>query len=108
MADSPNPSSGDLPSAAGGSPEKPYPADRRVAALAGAGARYKAMSPARLPISREPCLTIPAGFSPSALLDSPVLLTNFKVIAASLHLSPLRLLLVVTAGSAGCTASVSR
>ncbi|VAH44360.1 unnamed protein product [Triticum turgidum subsp. durum] len=37
------------------------------------------MSPARLPISREPCLTIPAGFSPSALLDSPVLLTNFKV-----------------------------
>ncbi|VAH44359.1 unnamed protein product [Triticum turgidum subsp. durum] len=79
MADSPNPSSGDLPSAAGSSPEKPYPADRRVAALAGAGARYKAMSPARLPISREPCLTIPAGFSPSALLDSPVLLTNFKV-----------------------------
>ncbi|XP_020176501.1 WRKY transcription factor SUSIBA2 [Aegilops tauschii subsp. strangulata] len=79
MADSPNPSPGDLPSAAGSSPEKPYPADRRVAALAGAGARYKAMSPARLPISREPCLTIPAGFSPSALLDSPVLLTNFKV-----------------------------
>uniref|UniRef100_A0A3B6AWG6 WRKY domain-containing protein n=1 Tax=Triticum aestivum TaxID=4565 RepID=A0A3B6AWG6_WHEAT len=79
MADSPNPSSGDLPSPAGSSPDKPYPADRRVAALAGAGARYKAMSPARLPISREPCLTIPAGFSPSALLDSPVLLTNFKV-----------------------------
>ncbi|KAI5012353.1 hypothetical protein ZWY2020_024487 [Hordeum vulgare] len=79
MADSPNPSSGDLPSPAGSSPEKPYPADRRVAALAGAGARYKAMSPARLPISRESCLTIPAGFSPSALLDSPVLLTNFKV-----------------------------
>ena len=63
----------------------PYPADRRVAALAGAGARYKAMSPARLPISREPCLTIPAGFSPSSLLDSPgVLLTNFKVIACCL------------------------
>ena len=63
----------------------PYPADRRVAALAGAGARYKAMSPARLPISREPCLTIPAGFSPSSLLDSPgVLLTNFKVIACFL------------------------
>ncbi|XP_062189063.1 WRKY transcription factor SUSIBA2-like isoform X2 [Phragmites australis] len=79
MADSPNPSSGDLPAGVGGSPEKPAPADRRVAALAGAGARYKAMSPARLPISREPCLTIPAGFSPSALLESPVLLTNFKV-----------------------------
>ncbi|XP_062188544.1 WRKY transcription factor SUSIBA2-like [Phragmites australis] len=79
MADSPNPSSGDLPAGVEGSPEKRPPADRRVAALAGAGARYKAMSPARLPISREPCLTIPAGFSPSALLESPVLLTNFKV-----------------------------
>ncbi|KAG2638002.1 hypothetical protein PVAP13_2NG560500 [Panicum virgatum] len=81
MADSPNPSSGDLPAGSGGSPEKPVLADRRVAALAGAGAgaRYKAMSPARLPISREPCLTIPAGFSPGALLDSPVLLNNFKV-----------------------------
>ncbi|KAK3125525.1 hypothetical protein QOZ80_7BG0606110 [Eleusine coracana subsp. coracana] len=79
MADSPNPSSGDLPAATGSSPEKPAPTDRRVAALAGAGARYKAMSPARLPISREPCLTIPSGFSPSALLESPVLLTNFKV-----------------------------
>jgi hypothetical protein len=92
MADSPNPSSGDLPAPA---PEMPYPADRRVAALA--GARYKAMSPARLPISREPCLTIPAGFSPSALLDSPVLLTNFKVTAASLlyYLSP-RLSLITT------------
>jgi hypothetical protein len=55
------------------------------------------MSPARLPISREPCLTIPAGFSPSALLDSPVLLTNFKVTAASLlyYLSP-RLSLITT------------
>ncbi|KAG8099549.1 hypothetical protein GUJ93_ZPchr0013g34939 [Zizania palustris] len=80
MADSPNLSSGDLPAGVGGSPEKQRPLpDRRVAALAGAGARYKAMSPARLPISREPCLTIPAGFSPSALLESPVLLTNFKV-----------------------------
>ncbi|KAF0908383.1 hypothetical protein E2562_025058 [Oryza meyeriana var. granulata] len=82
MADSPNPSSGDHPAGVGGSPEKQPPADRRVAALAAAGAagaRYKAMSPARLPISREPCLTIPAGFSPSALLESPVLLTNFKV-----------------------------
>jgi hypothetical protein len=80
MADSPNPSSGDLPAGAGGSLEKPVLADRRVAALAGTGARYKAMSPARLPISREPCLTIPAGFSPGALLESPVLLNNFKVI----------------------------
>jgi hypothetical protein len=87
MADSPNPSSGDLPAGSGGSPEKPVLTDRRVAALsgAGAGARYKAMSPARLPISREPCLTIPAGFSPGALLESPVLLNNFKVITAPHH-----------------------
>ena len=87
MAESPNPSSGDLPAGVEGSPEKRPPADRRVAALAGAGARYKAMSPARLPISREPCLTIPAGFSPSAQLESPVLRTNFKVITDSLYLS---------------------
>lgn len=85
MADSPNPSSGDLPAGAGGSLDKPVLTDRRVAALAGAGAgaRYKAMSPARLPISREPCLTIPAGFSPGALLESPVLLNNFKVITCT-------------------------
>lgn len=70
-----------------GSPEKPVP-DRRVSALSAAasGARYKAMSPARLPISREPCLTIPPGFSPSALLESPVLLTNMKVSASDLFL----------------------
>ena len=88
----------------------PYPADRRVAALAGAGARYKAMSPARLPISREPCLTIPAGFSPSSLLDSPgVLLTNFKVIACRLACTyrPTCYLSPVTAGSANRAASVS-
>ncbi|XP_035816429.1 WRKY transcription factor SUSIBA2 isoform X1 [Zea mays] len=83
MADSPNPSSGDLPAGAGCSPEKPVLADRRVSALAGAGARYKAMSPARLPISREPCLTIPTGFSPGALLESPVLLNNFKATAVN-------------------------
>lgn len=54
--------------------------DPGVSALAGAnGARYKSMPPARLPITRAPCLTIPPGFSPSALLESPVLLTNMKV-----------------------------
>ncbi|KAG0494810.1 hypothetical protein HPP92_005804 [Vanilla planifolia] len=42
------------------------------------GARYKAMSPAHLPIARSPCLTIPPGLSPTALLESPVLLTNVK------------------------------
>nr|WFL37659.1 WRKY transcription factor 7 [Crocus sativus] len=40
--------------------------------------RYKLMSPARLPISRSPCVTIPPGLSPTALLESPVLLTNIK------------------------------
>ncbi|XP_043692090.1 probable WRKY transcription factor 20 [Telopea speciosissima] len=44
-----------------------------------AAARYKLMSPARLPISRSPCLTIPPGLSPTTLLDSPVLLSNMKV-----------------------------
>ncbi|OVA15113.1 DNA-binding WRKY [Macleaya cordata] len=41
-------------------------------------ARYKSMSPAMLPISRSPCLTIPPGLSPTTLLDSPVLLSNMK------------------------------
>lgn len=41
--------------------------------------RYKLMSPAKLPISRSPCLTIPPGLSPSSLLESPVLLSNMKV-----------------------------
>lgn len=42
--------------------------------------RYKLMSPAKLPISRAPpSLTIPPHFSPSSLLDSPVLLSNMKV-----------------------------
>lgn len=44
----------------------------------GGGARYKLMSPAKLPISRSPCLTIPPGLSPSSFLESPVLLSNFK------------------------------
>ncbi|XP_008800640.2 WRKY transcription factor SUSIBA2-like isoform X2 [Phoenix dactylifera] len=51
-------------------------ADPRVSSLS--GARYKSMSPARLPIARSPCLTISSGLSPSALLESPVLLTNMK------------------------------
>nr|QCV57312.1 WRKY transcription factor [Fagopyrum tataricum] len=44
----------------------------------GGGARYKLMSPAKLPISRSPCLTIPPGLSPSSFLESPVLLSNIK------------------------------
>lgn len=54
--------------------------DPGVSHLAGAiGARYKSMPPARLPIARSPCLTIPPGFSPSGLLESPVFLTDMKV-----------------------------
>lgn len=72
--------------------------DPGASPLAGAnGARYKSMSPARLPIARAPCLTIPPGFSPSALLESPVLLTNMKVrdlFTCSLYLSPLFLALL--------------
>ncbi|XP_027330833.1 probable WRKY transcription factor 20 isoform X2 [Abrus precatorius] len=42
-------------------------------------ARYKLMSPAKLPISRSPCITIPPGLSPTSFLESPVLLSNMKV-----------------------------
>ncbi|XP_014518733.1 probable WRKY transcription factor 20 [Vigna radiata var. radiata] len=49
------------------------------AAPAGGGARYKLMSPAKLPISRSPCVTIPPGLSPTSFLESPVLLSNMKV-----------------------------
>lgn len=44
----------------------------------GGGARYKLMSPAKLPISRSPCIMIPPGLSPSSFLESPVLLSNVK------------------------------
>ncbi|XP_016166630.1 probable WRKY transcription factor 20 isoform X1 [Arachis ipaensis] len=43
------------------------------------GARYKLMSPAKLPISRSACITIPPGLSPTSFLESPVLLSNMKV-----------------------------
>nr|WGV38261.1 WRKY [Loropetalum chinense var. rubrum]WGV38262.1 WRKY [Loropetalum chinense var. rubrum] len=42
------------------------------------GARYKLMSPAKLPISRSVCITIPPGLSPTSFLESPVLLSNMK------------------------------
>ncbi|KAJ7960873.1 putative WRKY transcription factor [Quillaja saponaria] len=45
----------------------------------GGGARYKLMSPAKLPISRSTCITIPPGLSPTSFLESPVLLSNMKV-----------------------------
>ncbi|XP_010539323.1 PREDICTED: probable WRKY transcription factor 20 [Tarenaya hassleriana] len=44
----------------------------------GGGARYKLMSPAKLPISRSTCITIPPGLSPTSFLESPVLLSNIK------------------------------
>ena len=50
----------------------------------GGGAKYKLLSPAKLPISRSACLTIPPGLSPSSFLESPVLLSNMKVKPRSL------------------------
>ncbi|XVE50774.1 hypothetical protein DITRI_Ditri01bG0190100 [Diplodiscus trichospermus] len=43
------------------------------------GARYKQVAPAKLPISRSACITIPPGLSPSSFLESPVLLSDVKV-----------------------------
>ncbi|XP_042010284.1 probable WRKY transcription factor 20 isoform X1 [Salvia splendens] len=42
------------------------------------GARYRLMSPAKLPISRSTSITIPPGLSPTSFLESPVLLSNIK------------------------------
>ncbi|XVE80489.1 hypothetical protein DITRI_Ditri14bG0144000 [Diplodiscus trichospermus] len=42
------------------------------------GARYKLVAPAKLPISRPVCITIPPGLSPSSFLESPVLLSDVK------------------------------
>ena len=43
-------------------------------------ARFKAMMPEKLPIRRSsPYLTIPPGFSPRTLLDSPVLFCSGQV-----------------------------
>ncbi|KAA8523581.1 hypothetical protein F0562_010004 [Nyssa sinensis] len=44
----------------------------------GTCAKYKLMSPAKLPISRSTCITIPPGLSPTSFLESPVLLSNLK------------------------------
>ncbi|KAL9259888.1 putative WRKY transcription factor 20 [Drosera capensis] len=47
----------------------------------GGAAKYKLMSPAKLPISRREsspaaCITIPPGLSPTSFLESPVILLN--------------------------------
>ncbi|KAI5432858.1 probable WRKY transcription factor 20 [Lathyrus oleraceus] len=60
------------------SSELPVEANRTVSGL-NSMARYKLLSPAKLPISRSPCITIPPGLSPTSLLESPVLLSNMKV-----------------------------
>ncbi|CAH8381817.1 unnamed protein product [Eruca vesicaria subsp. sativa] len=52
--------------------------ESRLDCSSGGGARYKLMSPAKLPISRSPCITIPPGLSPTSFLESPVLLSNIK------------------------------
>ncbi|OMO53548.1 DNA-binding WRKY [Corchorus olitorius] len=44
---------------------------------AAAGARYKLVAPAELPISRSACITIPPGLSPP-LLEPPILLSDVK------------------------------
>ncbi|PKI77478.1 probable WRKY transcription factor 20 isoform X1 [Punica granatum] len=46
------------------------------------GARYKLMSPAKLPISRSSGISIPPGLSPTSFLESPVLLSNVKAEAS--------------------------
>ncbi|MFQ6650432.1 hypothetical protein Gotur_023482 [Gossypium turneri] len=48
------------------------------ASAASSGARYKLVAPAKLPISRSACITIPPGLSPSSFLESPVLLSDVK------------------------------
>ncbi|KAK4745784.1 hypothetical protein SAY87_012096 [Trapa incisa] len=51
----------------------------KLAGLSSGGARYKLMSPAKLPISRPVGVKIPPGLSPTSFLESPVLLSNMKV-----------------------------
>lgn len=41
-------------------------------------ARFRCISPMSSPLVRSPYLTIPAGLSPTALLDSPVMLSNSR------------------------------
>lgn len=41
--------------------------------------RFRATSPLASPAARSPCLTIPPGISPTALLDSPIMLPNSQV-----------------------------
>eukprot|EP00250_Pteridium_aquilinum_P013855 c21614_g1_i1 orf=675-2840(-) len=69
-----------LPPPAPGASLSAGPTPGHKAAASGSGrsniARFKTMTPSRLPIPRSPCLTIPPGLSPTTLLDSPVLLST--------------------------------
>ncbi|OIW09488.1 hypothetical protein TanjilG_22237 [Lupinus angustifolius] len=62
-----------------GDPIRFGPRPNSSAVYAGVGARYKLMSPAKLPITRPPCLSVPPMLSPTSFLESPVLLSNMKV-----------------------------
>ncbi|CAA0815371.1 Probable WRKY transcription factor 20 [Striga hermonthica] len=57
----------------------PAAADR-VTDAAGSGnvAKYRLMSPAKLPISRSTCISVPPGLSRTSFLESPILLSNIK------------------------------
>ncbi|XP_047341362.1 probable WRKY transcription factor 20 [Impatiens glandulifera] len=73
-------SSADFPSIPGSSDLRISNSDAVCLSSAGSiSARYKLMSPAKLPISRSTCITIPPGLSPSSFLESPILLSNIKV-----------------------------
>lgn len=58
-------------------------AERRAISGFNAGrlntARFRTLSPLSSPVVRSPYLTIPPGLSPTALLDSPVMLSNSLV-----------------------------
>ncbi|KAF9672575.1 hypothetical protein SADUNF_Sadunf11G0056400 [Salix dunnii] len=58
-------------------PEVPDGSDQTMPDTGGS-ARYKLMSPAKLPISRSSCIMISPGLSPTSFLESPVLLSNVK------------------------------
>lgn len=49
-------------------------------------ARFRTTSPLASPAARSPCLTIPPGISPTALLDSPVMLPNSQVLSLFLFI----------------------
>ncbi|XP_076936215.1 putative WRKY transcription factor 20 [Bidens hawaiensis] len=57
---------------------QPHAGDSAGIRSATSGAKYKLMSPAKLPISRSAYVTVPPGLSPSSFIESPVLLTNIK------------------------------